>query len=60
MTHSAFDFYSDLADPLRDFLMQDDFNFYEQGQNGPIVSDALFQIPEKFPFSWWLILCCSV
>lgn len=51
MTHSAFDFYSDLADPLRDFLMQDDFNFYEQGQNGPIVSDALFQIPEKFPFS---------
>jgi hypothetical protein len=45
MTHSSFDFYSDLADPLREFLMQDSFSFYEQGQNGPIVSDALFQIP---------------
>jgi hypothetical protein len=47
MTHSQFDFYSDLADPLREFLMHNHFNFYEPNQRGPSISDTLFQIPEK-------------
>jgi hypothetical protein len=50
MTHSSFDFYSDVADPLREFLMQHKFNFYEPNQKGPIVPDTLFQCPDKYPF----------
>jgi hypothetical protein len=45
MTHSTFDFYSDLADPLREFLMPNHFNFYEPNQQGPVVPDAYFQFP---------------
>ena len=48
MTHSSFDFYSDLADPLREFLMKNGFNFYEGKQMGPLIPDILFQLPEKF------------
>jgi hypothetical protein len=46
MTHSTFDFYSDLADPLREFLMHNHFNFYEPNQQGPILPDSYFQFPE--------------
>ena len=47
MTHSNFDFYSDLADPLREFLMGQGFNFYEPHQKGPVIPDSLFQCPEN-------------
>lgn len=50
MTHSYFDFYSDLADPLREFLMQNRFNFYEPNQKGPVIPDYLFQCPEDYRF----------
>jgi hypothetical protein len=46
MTHAEFDFYSDLADPLREFLMHNHFNFYEPNQQGPTVPDNYFQFPE--------------
>jgi hypothetical protein len=46
MTHSTFDFYSDLADPLREFLMNNHFSFYEPNQQGPILPDSYFQFPE--------------
>lgn len=48
MTHSYFDFYTDLADPLRDFLMANHFHFYEPNQQGPILPDSLFQPPGQF------------
>lgn len=35
MTHSAFDYYTDLTDPLREFLMEKDINFYKQDMKGP-------------------------
>ena len=50
MTHSTFDFYSDLADPLREFLMARGFNFYDSGQKGPQIQDSLFQFPDNFQF----------
>lgn len=28
MTHSSFDYYQDLIDPLREFLMEEGVNFY--------------------------------
>lgn len=46
MTHSNFDFYTDLLDPLREFLMAHGFNFYEAGQEGPVVPDWLFKQPQ--------------
>jgi hypothetical protein len=48
MTHANFDFYTDLADPLREFLMHHHFNFYEPNQRGPQLSDLLFRCPEDF------------
>ena len=48
MTHSNLDFYSDLADPLREFLMCNGFSFYEPHQEGPQVPDGLFQCPPNF------------
>lgn len=39
MTHSDFDFYTDLADPLREFLMENGFNLYESKQEGPTIPD---------------------
>lgn len=45
MSHSGFDFYSDIADPLREFLMRNKFNFYEGNQGGPVISDELFKWP---------------
>ena len=36
MSHSSFDYYTDLIEPLRDFLMEETgMNFYEQNMNGP-------------------------
>ena len=46
MTHSQFDYYTDLSDPLREFLMEEGLNFYKQGMNGPQVPDELFKCPE--------------
>lgn len=37
MTHSAFDYYSDLVDPLREFLLGEGLNFYEQNMKGPTI-----------------------
>ena len=48
MTHSNFDFYEDLLDPLREFLMSQGLNFYETDQGGPVVADWLFKQPEGF------------
>ena len=39
MTHSSFDYYADLSDPLRDFLMEEGLNFYKQGMKGPQLAD---------------------
>jgi hypothetical protein len=39
MTHSAFDYYSDLSDPLREFLMEEGINFYKQDMKGPQIPD---------------------
>ena len=36
MSHSSFDYYSDLIDPFRDFLIEEvGMNFYEQNMKGP-------------------------
>jgi hypothetical protein len=48
MTHSQFDYYTDLSDPLREFLMEHGVHFYKQGMNGPQISDDLFKCPEGF------------
>ena len=50
MTHSDFDFYTDLGDPLREFLMENRFNFYEPKQEGPQIADSLFEKPARFNF----------
>ena len=39
MSHGAFDYYIDLTDPLREFLMEKGINFYKQGMKGPQVPD---------------------
>jgi hypothetical protein len=39
MTHGAFDYYIDLTDPLREFLMEKGINFYKQGMEGPQIPD---------------------
>ena len=46
MSHSQFDYYTDLSDPLREFLMELGVYFYKQGMNGPQVSEDLFKCPE--------------
>jgi hypothetical protein len=50
MTHSNFDFYSDLAEPLREFLMAQGFAFYQPQQKGPVLPDHLFELPPQFHF----------
>lgn len=45
MTHSTFDYYSDLVDPLREFLQGEGVNFYEQQMKGPVISEELFKCP---------------
>lgn len=37
MTHIQFDYYSDLVDPLREFLQELGVNFYEQNMMGPSI-----------------------
>lgn len=53
MTHSSFDFYTDLIDPLREFLAEEGINFYEQNMKGPILGDELFQFPDGYKF-WYI------
>ena len=48
MTHTTLDYYSDLIDPLREFLMEEGINFYEQNMKGPVVPEHLFERPEIF------------
>jgi hypothetical protein len=50
MTHATFDYYSDLIDPLRDFLQDEEINFYEQNMKGPEVPEEYFKCPENFKF----------
>ena len=45
MSHTSLDYYGDLIDPLREFLMSEGVNFYEQNMKGPTVADYLFERP---------------
>jgi hypothetical protein len=50
MTHASFDYYTDLIDPLREFLQAEGVNFYEQYMQGPTLPEQLFKCPLNFKF----------
>jgi hypothetical protein len=45
MTHSTFDYYTDLSNPLREFLLELGLHLYDQGMNGPEMPSYLFKHP---------------
>ena len=45
MTHSAFDYYEDFSEPLREFLLSVGINFYSKYGNGPEIPNWLYKNP---------------
>lgn len=45
MSHASFDYYTDLSNPLREFLLRLRINLYDQNMNGPEMPSHLFKNP---------------